>query len=70
DRAQWIVSHFITAIALGVVFLMATKPNGWQSVLIVALAGAIGVTVGAYGLGALASLRQPQPAPAVEAATP
>jgi len=70
DRAQWITSHFVTAIALGVVFLMATKPNGWQSPLIVAIAGLLGATIGAAGVGALASSRPPAPAPAAEAATP
>jgi hypothetical protein len=72
DRAQWITSHFVTAIALGVVFLMATKPNGWQSPLAVAIAGLIGATLGAYGVGALASSRQPQleAEPAAAPATP
>jgi small basic protein len=46
---MWIVSHLITGLALGVVYLMATKPNGWQSVLIVAIVGGLGAAVGAAG---------------------
>jgi hypothetical protein len=49
DSVMWIVSHLITGLALGVVYLMATKPNGWQSVLIVAIVGGLGAAVGAAG---------------------
>jgi hypothetical protein len=72
DRAHWVVSHLITAIALGVVFLMAAKPNGWQSAVIVAGVGLVGAALGAYGSGVAARVSSPQPQsePAAAAATP
>jgi hypothetical protein len=49
DPVFWIVSHLISGLALGVVFLMAVKPNGWQSLLVVAIAGLIGLALGRRG---------------------
>ena len=70
DRAHWVTSHFITGIALGVVFLMATKPNGLASVLIVAGVGAVAAALGAYGSGARVSSRPTQAEPSVAPSAP
>lgn len=49
ERVFWISTHFATAVALGIVFLMATKPSGAASVAVVLVAAAIGVAFGMLG---------------------
>lgn len=49
DRALWLASHFSTGTALGIVFLMATKPGGAASATVLVVAALIGVAVGAAG---------------------
>jgi hypothetical protein len=49
DPVVWTVSHLVTGMALGVVFLMATKPSGAASILVVAIAGLLAAAIGAAG---------------------
>jgi hypothetical protein len=49
DRAFWVASHFATAVALGIVYLMAAKPGGAASVAVLLVAAALGVAAGAAG---------------------
>jgi hypothetical protein len=43
----WATTHFATGVALGIVFLMATKPSGAAAVAIVVIAAALGTALGA-----------------------
>jgi hypothetical protein len=45
----WMATHFETATAIGVLYLMATKPSAPASVLIVAVCALAGVGIGAIG---------------------
>lgn len=45
----WAATHFATAVALGIVFLMATKPSGMASAAIVVIAAALGIALGMAG---------------------
>jgi hypothetical protein len=49
DRALWLASHFATGTALGIVFLMATKPSGAASVTVLVVAAGLGMAAGAAG---------------------
>lgn len=49
DRALWLASHFATGTALGIVFLMVTKPSGAASITVLVVAAVLGVVVGAAG---------------------
>jgi hypothetical protein len=50
DPTVWIVSHFITGLATGVLYLMATKPSGGASLAVVVVVGAMGAAIGAAGV--------------------
>ncbi|MDT4925570.1 MAG: hypothetical protein QOG01_3283 [Pseudonocardiales bacterium] len=61
----WAASHFETGTALGILYLMATKPSGLASVAIVAICALAGIGVGA--LGARVRVAEPaEPAGAAE----
>jgi hypothetical protein len=45
----WATTHFETGTALGILYLMATKPSGLASVVIVTLCALAGIGVGALG---------------------
>lgn len=47
DPVPWLGGYVSTGIATGIVFLMATKPNGLVSVLVVVIASAVAVGIGA-----------------------
>lgn len=47
DPVTWLGGYFNTGIAIGIVFLMANKPNGLVSVLVVVIASALACAVGA-----------------------
>lgn len=47
DPVSWLGGYFNTGIAIGIVFLMANKPNGLVSVLVVVIASALACAVGA-----------------------
>lgn len=63
DPAPWLGGYVNTGIAVGIVFLMATKPNGALSVVVVVAAAAL---AGALG----ARLRMPAPAETAELVPP
>lgn len=56
DPVLWIAAHTAGSIALGVVFLMTTKPGLSGSLLVVAVALALGV-----GVGAITAKRRQEP---------
>ena len=68
DATLWAAGHFATGTAIGILFLMSTKPSGLVSVLIVALCALAGAAVGAAG-AAGARRRTAVPAPAAPATT-
>jgi hypothetical protein len=43
DRGIWLGAHFSTAVALGILFLMTVKPSGAASVIVVVVAGLLGL---------------------------
>jgi hypothetical protein len=49
DPVAWTVSHLVTGMAIGVVFLMATKPSGALSITVVVIAGLLAAAIGAAG---------------------
>ena len=59
DPAIWHISHIATFGFAGVVFLMAAKPTGALSPIIVIVAAAIGVLVSAAQLRSLRDIAQP-----------
>jgi hypothetical protein len=49
DARSWTVGHFDTALALAVVFNMATKPDTLGSIVVLVIGGAIGAVIGLVG---------------------
>lgn len=49
DATLWAATHFATGTAIGILFLMATKPSGIVSALVVALCAIAGAAVGVAG---------------------
>jgi hypothetical protein len=45
----WATTHFATGVAIGIVFLMATKPSGAASVVVLVIAAAAGLALGVAG---------------------
>jgi hypothetical protein len=68
DPVPWLGGYFNTGIAIGIVFLMANKPNGLVSVLVVVIASALACGVGAR-LRAPARARASEPAAELAAAS-
>jgi hypothetical protein len=66
DRAVWAGSYGNMATALGILFLMPTKPSGPWSIAIVGIVGLAGVVTGLHLAGGLAAGRAvTAPAPEV-----
>jgi hypothetical protein len=47
EPVTWIGGYVNTGIATGIVFLMATKPNAWISIVVVVVAAALAAGIGA-----------------------
>ncbi len=69
DPALWHLTHVASVGFLGVVFLMAAKPSGAWSVIIVVVAVAIGVALSQLQLRGLGALSTTRTAPQEVAAT-
>lgn len=71
NRAVWAGAYGNTALALGILFDMPTKPSGPLAIIIVAAAGVIGIALGLWMCDAAAARAGiSAPAPASPAAAP